>query len=290
MKFLMGLFLLLGCVVQAQDPITADAPTLINGKVVDRKDYPATIWIGNCTASIVGPRTVYTAAHCVGGSIAFSLGPTRYTASCMKAPEYGSNPTADYAMCYINAEIKDLPYENVNIEPGHVTQGSWVLQSGYGCTTWGGRIDGQLRVGKSKVLTMPQGSSNDYVTGEGSVLCSGDSGGPAWSLTESGDRDRLISVNSRSNTTSRSYLSAIATPTGIKFVNSYVAKYSTPVCGVTKDAVGCRNTNPTTPQTFKLASKQVSLSATWQPTAKYSVDEAKKVLNQALVSLEGASK
>lgn len=85
--------------------IHPDVPALINGNVVDRKDFPATIWIGNCTASLVGPRTVYTAAHCVRSSIAFSIGTDRFTASCVVAPEYRGNPTADYALCYVDLSL-----------------------------------------------------------------------------------------------------------------------------------------------------------------------------------------
>jgi hypothetical protein len=270
--------------------LQTDVPVLINGTIADRKDFPATIWIGNCTASLVGSRTVYTAAHCVGSSIAFSVGPTRYTALCMKAPEYPRNTTADYALCFVNEKVEGIPFENVNIDPTHVTLGDWVLQSGFGCTRWGTRLDGQLRVGRAKVLQMPSGTSNDYVTGEGAVLCSGDSGGPAWSLTDAGQRDRLISVNSRSNTTSRSFLSAIATATGIRFTRSYIERFKTPICGVTPDATGCRNAAPVEPASFKVQNKDVILEVTWQPTAKYSVQDAKKGLQAAIDSLSMEAK
>lgn len=288
MRTLLLLVLCLTAAAQDENALMlhTDVPVLINGQVADRKDYPATIWIGNCTASLVGPRSVYTAAHCVGSRIAFSVGTERFTAQCMSAPEYRSNTTADYALCYTDREVTGVPFENVNTDPAHIKEGDWVWQSGFGCTRWGQRLDGQLRVGRAQVLTMPRGTSNDYVTGNGAVLCSGDSGGPAWSLDVNGERDRLISVNSRSNTTSRSYLSAIATPTGIRFTESYIARFRTPICGISPDAPSCRKAKPKQPEQFTLASSQVRLVVEWRPTAKYSVDEAKKALQMALDALD----
>lgn len=265
--------------------MTTEVPTLINGQVADPKLYPATIWIGNCTASVVGPRTVYTAAHCVGANIAFSVGTQRYSAQCVSAPEYRNNPTADYALCHTDRVVENIPYENVNIDPTHVLKGDFVLQSGFGCTRWGTRLDGQLRVGKAQVLTMPSGTNNDYVTGNGSVLCSGDSGGPAWSLDKNGERDRLISVNSRSDTRTQSYLSAIATATGIRFTNAYATRFSAKICGVHEETANCRKGSPKEPQTFVLENSEAKLTVTWQPTARFSVDDAKDMLSLAINSL-----
>lgn len=266
----------------------ADIPTLINGTVADRKLYPATIWIGNCTASVVGPRTVYTAAHCVeSGSTSFSLGGDKFSLKCVSSPEYRRNSTSDYALCYSERDIEGIKYEVVNIDPGHVVKGDTILQSGFGCTKWGGRLDGQLRVGRSQVLSTPSGSSCDYTTGNGAVLCSGDSGGPAWSLNKDGSRNRLISVNSRSNTTSRSYLSAIATEEGIRFTKAYTVTKNTKVCGVSELTPNCRNSGPVDPVTITVESKQVVLKAVIQPGAAYSVEDAQFALQAALNGLGG---
>jgi hypothetical protein len=263
-----------------------ESPALIGGTIADRKLYPATVWIGNCTASIIGPRTIWTAAHCVRTSASTTIGTARYTSRCIRDENYlRGNSTADYALCFTDREVAGIPYENVNIDPKHVSKGDYILQSGFGCTRWGGAIDGQLRVGRSQILTMPSGTNNDYVTGNGAVLCSGDSGGPAWSLNPDGSRNLLISTNSWSNTTSRSYLSAIATSQGLAFLKRYQDQFKTGICGVDQK-VGCRGVKPAEPVEFMIENAIAKLVAIVQPTAPYSVEDATFSMQAVMDSIE----
>lgn len=267
--------------------LTTDLPVLINGQIADRKDYPATIWIGNCTAAVVGPRTVLTAAHCVRNSISFTLGNGKYSADCVVSDHYNRNATADYALCYSDRDIVDTPYyENLATDESDVVRGDWILQTGFGCTKWGTRLDGQLRVGKAQVLSTPSGSSNDFETGNGAVLCSGDSGGPAWSLLPNGDRSKIISTNSRSNTTTRSYLSAWVTPHGKAAVEKYLDKFSAQVCGIDPKAPRCRHATPLSPVEFSMDGLVAYLHVTIMPSASYSRDDAQSALDAALRGAE----
>lgn len=258
--------------------INTDVPVLINGSVVERKDYPAIIWIGNCTATLVGPRTVATAAHCTGSSVSFNVGSDKYTARCRKSSFYRNNATADYSFCYTDRVVEKLLFDPINIDPTHVSRGDWVLQTGFGCTRWGGRLDMQLRVGRSKVISVPSGTNNDITTGgDGSaVLCSGDSGGPAYAFNEDGTRGLLISVNSRSNTTSRSYLSALATSQGLQFINAFADEFGARICGVHSDVANCRGFL-VTPVTFTLNKSGVTLKVTVNP-GEFDADKVKASL------------
>lgn len=258
--------------------VKTDVPVLINGSVVDRKDYPAIIWIGNCTATLVGPRTVATAAHCTGSTVSFNVGSDKYTARCRKSTHYRNNATADYSFCYTDREVVNVAFDPINIDPTYVSTGDWLLQTGFGCTRWGGRLDMQLRVGRSKVISVPSGTNNDITTGgEGSaVLCSGDSGGPAYGFNEDGKRGLLVSVNSRSNTTSRSYLSALATSQGLQFINSFADEFSAKICGLHQDTAGCRGMLMA-PVEFILKNSGTELRVVVEP-GEYSPDKVRASL------------
>lgn len=263
----------------------ADFPALIRGTVVDRKDYPAVVWIGNCTATVAGPRTIVTAAHCTtSGRASTTIGTDRFSLTCVSSPNYPRNSTHDFSVCFSDRDMTGFKYEVVNLEPDHVKTGDWILQSGFGCTVWGGRLDGQLRVGRSQILSSPSGSSADYTTGNGAVLCSGDSGGPAWSLNADGSRNRLISTNSRSNTRTRSYLSAWATQEGIRFLRAAVASRNTQACGITDGAQNCRN-GRTEPTVFTVASPAWQFKMTVPVAAKYSAEDAQVAMQTALNAL-----
>jgi hypothetical protein len=228
-------------------PVKA-VPTLINGTVADPKKFTGVVWIGNCTATVIGPQTLITAAHCTRSKVSFSVGGSKYQGQCMYSSEYNGNATADYSICFISSPVQGIEFETINTDPGFIAVDDKILQSGFGCTKWGKQLDGKFRTGISSVLKTPSGKDYDYRTGRGedgeAVLCSGDSGGPAWGLDASGERTKLISVNSRSNTTTRSYLSALATPAFTKLLASFQDKHKTSVCGVDGFDVGCRGAIP----------------------------------------------
>lgn len=227
------------------------SPTLIGGVPADPAEFPASVWIGNCTAAIAGERVLITAAHCVnnGGSKAFSVGPNTYAAKCTHHPAYRGNSTADWAICLVDRKVEGVPYEKVATQIEYKI-GDELLLSGFGCTKWGGGIPKLVyRIGKSPVIRLPSGSNYDTVTRSSVALCSGDSGGPAWLVKEDGDRF-LVGVNSRSDTTVTSYLSSHAVQTAQSFYKDWALKNKVEICGIHDTAVGCRNTTPPIPNSF----------------------------------------
>lgn len=216
-------------------------PELIGGKVADPADWPASPWIGNCSSTIVGPRVLLTAAHCVGngGSTSFSIGPNRYSVVCTHHPSYRGNSTADWALCVSSTQIPELPYELVAKPSEHTCRsGKTYLWTGYGCTRWGGSIDGRFRTGEVDAVRCPSGTNYDTVTRGSVALCSGDSGGGGYEVID-GVR-KVVGVNSRSNTTDTSYVSSTYTDAFHTWAMSWSSSKGVKICGLHDDAPGCR--------------------------------------------------
>lgn len=225
--------------------------TLIGGTPADPADWPAEFYSqqGNarCTSTVAGPQAMLTAAHCVsnGSWAKISHRGKVYQSTCYHHPDYKGNKTADWAICKISQAMPALPYENINTNPDLVTVGNKVLLTGYGCTKpgGGGGNDGVYRIGWAKVARVPFGSNHDIVTNNGAALCFGDSGGPAFFYTDKDNRYQ-ISINSRGNISTTSYLSSIASKPFLEWARTKAGELGIKICGIHADAEGCRTVAP----------------------------------------------
>lgn len=242
-------------------------PTLIGGTPVNPADWPEVVrsQAGNagCSSTIVGPRVLAIAAHCVpnGGTLTFNALANRYTARCSHHPEYRGNSTADFALCFTDREVTGVPFASIATEnPFKI--GDMARLMGYGCTRPGGTggNDGILRTGRSRVTQLPSGNSYDTVTVGEAALCYGDSGGPFWFETETGDRS-LVGVNSRGNISTTSYLSSWWVPKALAWLKGWADQNSARICGVHADAKGCRGAKPPEPPPSPLVKFRVDGNA-----------------------------
>lgn len=230
----------------ALDPVEyGTTPSLIGGTPAPAGSFPASFTTrhGNsqCTGTVIGPRVLQLAAHCVGDGRSATIRHTSgtYTGVCKHAAEYRRDATADYALCKLDRAI-DLPlYERV-LQEKWVSVGNLLLLAGMGCTQPGGSggNNNVLRIGEAPVRTLPV-SNNDLVTRGNAALCFGDSGGSAFWRDPKGEL-WVVGINSRGDIRTTSYLSATFTRVAKNFYNSWRTANGVKVCGLDKDAPKCR--------------------------------------------------
>lgn len=143
----------------------------------------------HCTGTVVGKRTVLTAAHCLEGvsasSLKFVIGPSLGSAEAV-VPVASITPHPDYDSQALVNDIgivtlaADAPVAPMKLLPS--MDSSWVGQSltfvGYGITSGyggGSGVKRKVTMPVSKVLA----TRFEYQTA-GKNTCNGDSGGPAF--------------------------------------------------------------------------------------------------------------
>ena len=198
-----------GCGDDPEFDLAGRASAIVNG--VDDNGHPTVGRIaggaeGHCTATLIGPKTVLTAGHCLTKkgpgyivfpvSVSFSGGlSTHDAASAVVHPNYGKY--------YYSADIGIVRLKEVvtGINPTPLSSavpkiGDKALLVGFGITAtgaWG--TSGVKRMAGNTISAM----SNDNITFTGSNgtsgnLCSGDSGGPTF--VKQGGQDVIIGVHS----------------------------------------------------------------------------------------------
>lgn len=252
------------------------SPLLIRGLAAEPSEWPASVYAttGNasCSATLVGDRVLFMAAHCMGngGSVSFTAHANAYKARCAHHPEYKNgkgNKTADWALCLVDRPVTGVPFEVVATDKT-LLLGQSVLLSGYGCINegGGGGNDGIFRIGFAAVHGNPSGQNYWFVTKGGAALCYGDSGGAAYLL--SGAERHLVGINSQGNIATDSYLASVQSKTLVSWAKSWaLASNNVRICGLHDDALGCRASSPK-PQPdgkFEITAKAACLKGIVKP-------------------------
>lgn len=213
-------------------------PKLIGGKPVEDGEYPEVVYISmsgsRCSATLVGPRVVLTAAHCArgGARMSFQLGQHRYDGRCDGSPLYPGQDH-DVSLCLLSRPVEGVKFASIGKT---ATPGEIATLIGYGCVRQGGGggNDGILRVGEARITRY---SGFDFVTQGNSALCFGDSGGPAYYRVQDPKNEHhyVIGVNSKGNIRDTSYLARTDTEASQEFFSDWARQKGVEICGVNKE-------------------------------------------------------
>ena len=246
---------------------------VIGGRSAIIADWPATLVFRfeemengqrvpkGCTATMVGPRAILVAAHCLPPSPNARVevrdqasGSTRMVALvCETHPDWHPvrGQDSDYGLC-LPSEPLSRPrggFEMLDHETSALDTGSTLLLLGYGCTVAGGSTDfRRIYLGEAEITHMPfdlllLGENRFIKTRGGPVLCSGDSGGAAYRLLDPGRVDRrrrVVGVNARSDRVSESFISATGVVGFRNWAISWAQRNAVTICGIEGSLNDCR--------------------------------------------------
>ena len=200
---------------------------------------------GPCTATLIGPAALFTAAHCIPkGDIWFELGGGSdgggVGALCSHAPEYPKeDETADYALCRLNSAIASTPYfETINTKAHLLASGQTVLLTGYGCTE-DGNSQSAYYVGDAAITGAYQPDINEFRTDGKALLCYGDSGGPAFRVDQRGRRVQIAVNAFFLDEEEESILLSVTSPIATGFLERWSERHGVEICGMHEEAPKC---------------------------------------------------
>jgi len=177
----------------SDSPIGVVASPVVGGEMVDACQWPSAIHVNSCTATLIHPRVVTTAAHCLGGSTARVLfgnrssdpGAFTLTGTCRAGARgsAGGGTRNDWGYCVIPEDdrVKKIPVTPplVGCEAEQFLKAgatAWVV--GYGATNAAGQGQGVKRQVAVKVNRVTNGIVDVGDREHGA--CHGDSGGPLY--------------------------------------------------------------------------------------------------------------
>jgi len=246
---------------------------ILNGQPADPEEYPVSFQSGDnnriCTWFMVSDQAIVGAAHCVAHEtkeeplerLEIVENGTKYAAVCSVSPSYWRDKSEDWAICKVSpayalpvsASARVVGFEVINTKADRVAEGAVVEISGFGCTAEGGLVVDEYRVGSAKIYGVPP---EVHVSGSfsptpntikirqfPSLLCEGDSGGPAFLYQKKNGRVHRVVVGINSSSAIKagvSYLSSTSTERALGFFRGWSVANKVKLCGLSAESSNCR--------------------------------------------------
>lgn len=151
----------------------------------------------SCTGTLVAPRAVLTAGHCVaegsasvvevGATIGAAGNPRRRVVRSVRHPKYQRDDSEfDLAIVWLDAAIDSVAPVDTGTGPPTPADGETLTVVGFGQTRAATEPEGQRRAGSVRV-TSTTARTISYAAAP-SMSCLGDSGGPVLASTGAGER------------------------------------------------------------------------------------------------------
>jgi subtilase family protein/trypsin len=194
-----------------------------------------------CSAVVVGPRTILTAARCLSNqplesSASFNgaSGDFDNRLTCKVHPNAG----ADFALCRTLQPLPVGQVERISGSSKVIAAGAEVTIVGYGCRNALRNFDGLLSVGRAIVQVPPRTQAvprppPPSVVLVGVVACSGDAGGGAFA--RDGEKRVLVGLIQSSDTENRTWIAGTANELFLNWARQWSREMDTAICGLDPD-------------------------------------------------------